>query len=100
MDPADYKPFHAPSVAALLATFDADVARAKQAMLNAADTGAMQPWQLKVNGTVWFEKPREAVYRDMALSHLVHHRGQFTVYLRLMEVPVPESYGPTADEGA
>jgi uncharacterized damage-inducible protein DinB len=99
MDPADYKPFQATSVAVLLETFDTDVARAKQVIASAADTSAMQPWALKAQGTVWFEKPREAVFRDMALSHPVHHRGQFSVYLRLLEVPVPESYGPTADEG-
>jgi uncharacterized damage-inducible protein DinB len=98
MDPAAYKPFGAKSVAALLETFDAEVATAKQVMSSAADTSASQPWRLKVHGRVWFEKPREAVFRDMTLSHLVHHRGQFSVYLRLLEVPVPGSYGPTADE--
>ena len=51
-----------------------------------------------MHGTVWFEKPREAVFRDMTLSHLIHHRGQLSVYLRLLEVPVPGSYGPTADD--
>jgi uncharacterized damage-inducible protein DinB len=99
MDPSAYRPFGATSVADLLETFDGEVAKAKQVMLSATDTGAMQPWRLTVNGQVWFEKPREAVYRDMTLSHLVHHRGQFSVYLRLLEVPVPDSYGPTADEG-
>jgi len=99
MDPTAYKPFQAKSVAVLLETFDGEVAKAKQVIASAADTSAMQPWRLKVHGTVWFEKPREAVFRNMTLSHLVHHRGQFSVYLRLLEVPVPDSYGPTADEG-
>ncbi len=99
MDPANYIPFRTDSVAAMLETFDGDVAKAKQAIATAADTTAAQPWQLKLHGTVWFEKPREAVYRDMALSHLIHHRGQFSVYLRLLEVAVPSTYGPTADEG-
>jgi uncharacterized damage-inducible protein DinB len=49
-------------------------------------------------GKVWFERPKVAVLRDMTLSHLIHHRGQLTVYLRLMNVPVPGAYGPTADE--
>jgi len=98
MDRRAYKPFGATSVEALLETFDAEVARAKQAMASAADTTATQPWRLKMRGKVWFEKPREAVFRDMTLSHLVHHRGQFSVYLRLLEVPVPGSYGPTADD--
>jgi uncharacterized damage-inducible protein DinB len=98
MDPTGYKPFHATSVAVLLETFDVDVAKAKQVIASSADTSATHPWRLKVSGQVWFEKPREAVYRDMTLSHLVHHRGQFSVYLRLLDVPVPGSYGPTADE--
>ena len=98
MDPSTYKPFGAKSVAALLETFDGEVAKAKQVMASAADTSATQPWRLKMHGKVRFEKPREAVFRDMTLSHLVHHRGQFSVYLRLLEVPVPGSYGPTADD--
>ena len=99
MDPSAYKPFRADSVAGLLETFDSEVARAKQVMAKSADTNAEEAWRLKVLGKVWFEKPREAVFRDMTLSHLVHHRGQLSVYLRLLEVPVPGSYGPTADEG-
>jgi uncharacterized damage-inducible protein DinB len=98
MDPTTYEPFQAESVAVLLETFDGEVARAKRVIASAADPSASHPWRLKVHGKVWFEKPREAVFRDMTLSHLVHHRGQFSVYLRLLEVPVPASYGPTADE--
>ena len=98
MDRSAYQPFGARSVAVLLEAFDGEVASAKQVMAGAADTSATQPWRLKMHGKVWFEKPREAVFRDMTLSHLVHHRGQFSVYLRLLEVPVPGSYGPTADE--
>ncbi len=98
MDPSTYRPFGPKSVAELLETFDSEVAKATEAMASAADTGATQPWRLKMHGKVWFEKPREAVFRDMTLSHLVHHRGQFSVYLRLLEVPVPGSYGPTADD--
>jgi uncharacterized damage-inducible protein DinB len=51
-------------------------------------------------GQLMFEKPRADVFRDFALSHLIHHRGQFSVYLRLLDVPVPGSYGPSADEQA
>jgi uncharacterized damage-inducible protein DinB len=98
MNPSAYRPVGASSVAALLETFDAEVAKARQVMARATDTNATQPWRLKLHGKVWFEKPREVVFRDMTLSHLVHHRGQFSVYLRLLEVPVPGSYGPTADE--
>ncbi len=92
------EPFGARSPATLLETFDLEVAKAKQVMASTADTSATQPWRFMMNGKVRFEKPREAVFRDMTLSHLVHHRGQFSVYLRLLEVPVPGSYGPTADD--
>jgi len=98
MDPAAYKPFDARSAESLLEAFDAGVAKAKQVMAGATDTNAAQPWRLKMQGKVWFEKPREAVFRDMTLNHLIHHRGQFSVYLRLLDVPVPGSYGPTADD--
>jgi uncharacterized damage-inducible protein DinB len=98
MDPSTYELFDAKSVTALLDAFDDEAAKAKQVMASSADTNATQPWRLKIHGRVWFEKPREVVFRDMTLSHLVHHRGQFSVYLRMLEVPVPSSYGPTADE--
>lgn len=98
MDPSTYRPFHAASNAALLDAFDGAVAQAKQAIADASDPDANQPWRLRMRGKVWFEKPREAVFRDMTLNHLVHHRGQLSVYLRLLDVPVPGSYGPTADE--
>lgn len=98
MDARPYKPFSAKSSAELIESFDAEVAKAKQAMASSSDMSATQPWRLKMRGKVRFEKPREDVFRDMTLSHLIHHRGQFSVYLRLLEVPVPGSYGPTADE--
>jgi uncharacterized damage-inducible protein DinB len=56
------------------------------------------PWRMKIRGHVRFEKPRVDVFRDFTLSHVIHHRGQLTVYLRLLDVPVPGSYGPSADE--
>lgn len=98
MDGGTHLPCNATSVAGVLDAFDADVACAKLALASAADSDATGPWRLKLRGKVRFEKPREAVFRDMTLSHLVHHRGQFSVYLRLLDLPVPGSYGPTADE--
>jgi hypothetical protein len=62
------------------------------------DEAGMQPWSLKINGKVLLERPRFDVFRDFTMSHLIHHRGQFSVYLHLLGVPVPGSYGPTADE--
>jgi uncharacterized damage-inducible protein DinB len=98
VDPSAYAPFVATSVAALLEAFDAEVVKATQAMASVADTSATHPGRLKMCGKMRFGKPRETVFRDFTLSHLVHHRGQFSVYLRLLEVPAPGSYGPTADE--
>ena len=98
LDQRPYRPFAATSVASLLESFDAEVNIARDAMTGAPDTSASLPWRLKMRGKVWFEKPREAVFRDMSLNHLVHHRGQFSDYLRLLDIAVPGSYGPTADE--
>ncbi len=100
MDPAAYKPYQATSVADLLQTFDDYVANCKQVLAGVADATLMQTWQLKVMGKQLFEKPKAAVFRDFILSHLIHHRGQFSVYLRLLNVPVPGSYGPSADDQA
>jgi uncharacterized damage-inducible protein DinB len=97
-DPATYKPYQATSKEDLLANFDEKIKIGKQALAGADEAGLAQPWQLKMKGAVWFEKPRSAVFRDFVLSHIIHHRGQFSVYLRLLEVPVPGSYGPSADE--
>jgi uncharacterized damage-inducible protein DinB len=98
VDPRTFKEFEAANLSELLAEFDRDVSEAKLAMAGAPDTSATGSWRLMINGKTRFEKPREAVFRDMTLSHLVHHRGQLSVYLRLLDVPVPGSYGPTADE--
>jgi uncharacterized damage-inducible protein DinB len=98
LDPATYKPLVATSVAHLLTAFDADVAAGSQALSDATDAALLQPWRLRFRGQMRFEKPRIDVFRDFTLSHMVHHRGQLSVYLRLLDVPVPGAYGPTADE--
>src|SRR5437879_5386064 len=61
------------------------------------DEDLLKPWRLLVSGRVVSEEPRQVVMRD-TFTHLAHHRGQLTVYLRLNEVPVPAIYGPSADE--
>ena len=99
-DPVTYKPYLATSVADLLKTFDDNVAKGKEALAGATDDTLNQPWSFKIMGRVRFEKPKAAVFRDFTLSHMIHHRGQFSVYLRLLNVPVPGSYGPSADEQA
>ena len=57
------------------------------------------PWSLKNAGQVMFTMPKVSVLRTFVMNHLIHHRGQLTVYLRLRNVPLPSIYGPTADEG-
>ena len=98
VDPESYRPFSAADLEGLVDGFDAAVARGKQAMLGCTDDDAQEMWTLRMGGKVWFEKQREEVFRDMTLHHLIHHRGQLSVYLRLLDLPVPGSYGPTADE--
>ena len=100
VDLATYKPYQATSAADLLKTFDDKVASCEQVLEGVDEETIMQPWRLKMMGQLMFEKPRADVFRDFTLSHLIHHRGQFSVYLRLLNVPVPGSYGPSADEQA
>ena len=83
---------------ALLALFDEGAAAFRQAITETPDEAFLAPWTLLMGGKVLFTLPRLAVLRDSILSHMVHHRGQMTVYLRLNDVPVPALYGPTADE--
>lgn len=97
-DPKTYKPYQPTSLADLLQTFDDNVAKGKQALADASENTLDQSWSLKVMGRVMFERTKAAVFRDFTLSHVIHHRGQFSVYLRLLGVAVPGSYGPSADE--
>ena len=81
----------------LLDQFDRQVTDAKKALAASTDADFGVPWSLKQGDRVLFTTPRAAAVR-MHISHLVHHRGQLTVYLRLLDVPIPSIYGPTADE--
>jgi uncharacterized damage-inducible protein DinB len=85
------------STETLLGLFDENVRLAGEAIASATDADYEVPWSLKARGHVVFTMPRGAVVRQH-ISHLSHHRGQMTVYLRLRDVPVPSVYGPTADE--
>jgi uncharacterized damage-inducible protein DinB len=82
---------------ALLDVFDKNVKEARVAIANATDKEFGEPWSLRMGDRELMKLPRGAVTRQN-ISHLVHHRGQLTVYLRLLNVPVPSIYGPTADE--
>lgn len=83
---------------ALLTMFDNNAASARGELLKMTDAGWSVPWTFKYQGQVVFTKPRYETYRTDTLNHLVHHRAQLTVYLRLNDVPLPNLYGPTADE--
>lgn len=88
-----------PSRDALLDAFDRRTARLREALEGADENTLAQTWTLRRGEAVLFERPRAAVLRGVGgLRHIVHHRGQLSVYLRLLDVPVPPIYGPTADE--
>jgi len=84
---------------ALLQGFDKNVAAASAAIAGASDESLMKPFTLSSGGKVIFTLPRAAVVRSLVINHVIHHRGQLSVYLRMNEVPVPSIYGPSADEG-
>ena len=98
-DPETYEPFVPATTAELVGALDANVAAAVEAMAGQSNEHIMQTWRFRIGDKVVFEMPRVAVLRGMVLNHLVHHRGQMTVYLRLQDVPLPSIYGPSADEG-
>lgn len=96
---ASMKPFVASSTEELLETFDKNVEAAVAALKSAEDAAMGETWTLKLNGKVMLSMPRAAVLRGMVLSHLIHHRAQLGIYLRMNDLFVPSVYGPSADEG-
>jgi uncharacterized damage-inducible protein DinB len=72
----------------------------RDALAAATDASLAAPWTLLAGGRPVFTMPRGVVFRRMVMYHSAHHRGQLTVYLRLMEAPLPALYGPSADETA
>jgi uncharacterized damage-inducible protein DinB len=93
-----YQPQTVETTAERLALFDKNAAAARQAIAVADDTEYAKPWTFKRAGQAIWTKPKHEVYRRMTMSHLVHHRAQLGVYLRLQEVAIPGMYGPSADE--
>jgi uncharacterized damage-inducible protein DinB len=84
--------------AELLLRLDEGLQKSRAALQKTTGEHLMKSWQLKMNGKVMTEGPRYIMIADGALSHMAHHRGQLTVYLRLNEAKVPAIYGPSADE--
>lgn len=100
--PVDGQPMQMPKPATkdeILAIFDKNVADFREALTGADDATMMKPWTLLAGGKTIFTMPKAAVIRGMVMNHIVHHRGQLTVYFRLNDIPVPALYGPSADEG-
>jgi uncharacterized damage-inducible protein DinB len=94
----DARPKSPASRAELLKTFDDKLTTARELLAKTTDGELMVPWTLTKGDETFFTMPRVMVLRTFVLNHLIHHRGQLSVYLRLNDVPVPPIYGPTADE--
>lgn len=86
------------STSECIAELDRGVAVAVEALAGWGDDGFAATWRMRDDGVTLIEMPREAVIRTLLLNHTFHHRGQLTIYLRLLDVPLPSVYGPTADE--
>lgn len=96
----DYKPFEPKTTAELVGYFDKNLADAIESLKNASDETMMQNWKLRNGEEIYFDMPRVQVLRGMVFNHIINHRGQLSVYLRLNDIPVPALYGPSADEGS
>jgi len=96
-DGPKYKPQPLNTPAELVAALDKAVAQAREALTKTTDAHLDTPWRLLAGGQLAFEQPRSQVIRDTFL-HSAHHRGQMTVYLRMLGAKVPSVYGPTADD--
>jgi uncharacterized damage-inducible protein DinB len=93
-----YKNPVATSKTELLETFDKNVTSARTAIGGASDETLLKPWTLLAGGNVIFTMPRTAVLRSFVMNHLIHHRGQLGLYLRMTDTAVPGMYGPSGDE--
>ncbi len=103
MNPPDgpaWKPPVYESSKRTLEIFDQNVIKARAALAAASDADFGVLWTLKNGGQSIFSMPRVAVLRIFTMNHIIHHRAQLTVYLRLNDIPVPSIYGPSADEGS
>lgn len=99
-DPTTYVPPHAEDVQELLALTEENLSTAERELQAISDETLMENWKMMIGDEVVVEMPKAVVVRSFCISHLIHHRGQLTVYMRLLGIPVPPTYGPTADEPA
>ncbi len=98
LDPDKYQPFEPSNRKELLEQFDSYVSEARAVLASATDEQLNQIWSMKWEGKTVVTMPRLSVLRGMVMNHLIHHRAQLGMYLRLMDVSVPGMYGPSADE--
>jgi uncharacterized damage-inducible protein DinB len=97
-DAGRFRPQPASSTAELIGKLDEALAKGRRALESTNDEHLMKPWRFMMDGQALTEQPRYVMIRDSVFSHLAHHRGQLTVYLRLNQAAVPAIYGPSADE--
>ncbi len=97
-DGEPYEPQVHESIDDVLATFDQGVSAIEAALPGVRDEAFGEHWSLKSGGEEVMGGPRGALFGNLVINHVIHHRGQLTVYLRLCDVPVPGMYGPSADE--
>jgi len=95
----DYKPFEPKTTEELVEFLDKNVAEAIASLKASADDRFMENWTMRNGEQVYFTMPKIAVMRSFVMNHIIHHRGQLSVYLRLNDIAVPSIYGPSADEG-
>lgn len=95
----EWKPFEPKTTEELVAFFDEKIALAKQYLAGTSDETFHKDWTMRNGETIYFTMPKIAVMRTFVMNHIIHHRGQLSVYLRLNNIPVPSIYGPSADEG-
>ena len=98
LDITGYQPHVVTTRTDLLKLFDQNVEAARAAIEAMEDRDWMKPWALKMGGHTAFSLPKIGVVRSMIINHIIHHRGQLSVYYRLTGVAVPSTYGPSADE--
>lgn len=97
-NPETYRPMIVENAADLVTLFDKNLEEAMRHLQGASDEHMLQEWTLSKAGTPMLVLPRIGAMRGFVMSHFIHHRGQLSVYLRLLNIPVPSIYGPSADE--
>jgi uncharacterized damage-inducible protein DinB len=94
-----HQPYVAKSSDDLLRTFDRNVAEFREALAGTSDQHLNQVWSMQLNGKTLASGHRLPMIRSIFMNHIIHHRAQLGVYLRLNHIPLPALYGPSADEG-